>query len=108
MAKDVLRDVIISTDHLVSLQSIQNCVCNAFAITRNELLSNTRIRTIAVARQVAMYLSKDLTGYSYAEIGKVFGNRDHSTVVHAVKNVRRKMSTDINFNNSIKDLRASL
>ncbi len=108
MAKDVLSDVIVSNDHLVTLQSIQKCVCNAFAITRNELLSNTRIRTIAVARQVAMYLSKDLTGYSYAEIGKVFGNRDHSTVVHAVKNVRNKMSTDINFSNSIKDLRASL
>lgn len=108
MAKSVLNDVIVSDNHFVTLQSIQDCVCNAFSISVNELLSNTRIRTVAVARQVAMYLSKELTSYSYAEIGKVFGNRDHSTVVHAVKNVKNKISADRSFRNSIKALQTSL
>lgn len=108
MANDVLNDVMITKHRVITLQSIQDCVCHAFAITLDDMLSTTRVRTVAIARQIAMYLSKELTEHSYSEIGKIFGERDHSTVVHAVKNIKNKMFTDRSFNNNIEKLRKSL
>lgn len=80
-------------------------MCSVFAINLTDMLSSTRVRSVVIARQIAMYLSKELTNYSYSEIGKVFGNRDHSTVIHAVKNIKDRISTDSGFNSNIENLK---
>lgn len=105
MAKEVLKDVMGVQKQFVSLQTIQNQVCSVFAINLTDMLSSTRVRSVVIARQIAMYLSKELTNYSYSEIGKVFGNRDHSTVIHAVKNIKDRISTDSGFNSNIENLK---
>ncbi len=108
MIKDVLDDLPIAKEHTVSLQSIQSQVCGSFSISLSEMLSQTRIKTVAVARQVAMYLTKELTNYSYSEIGKLFGNRNHSTVIYAVKSIKNRIREDFNFLKSIESLKKSL
>ena len=105
MASDVLKDIVGVSKQFISLQTIQNQVCSAFAIDLADMLSSTRVRSIVIARQVAMYLSKELTNHSYSEIGKVFGNRDHSTVIHAVKSIRDKIDFDHGLNSSIESIK---
>jgi chromosomal replication initiator protein len=81
-----------STDAL-SVSSIQRLSAEYFNITLSKLLSNKKDRVFSYPRQIAMYLSRKLTDASYKEIGKAFGNKDHSTIIYAVKRIeaeRRK------------------
>ena len=71
------------------------------------MLSNRRSRIVARPRQIAMYLSKTCTTKSLPEIGKLFGGRDHTTVIHAVKKVESLYKTDISFSEHIKVLKKS-
>lgn len=108
MVRNVLSDLPTAKNNFVSIETIQNSVCGSFSIGLSDMLSTTRIKTVSIARQVAMYLSKELTDYSYSEIGKLFGNRDHSTVVHAVKSIKNRIDTDSNFSENINALKKSL
>ena len=108
MVKEVLGNQLLAKDRTISLTSIQNIVSDAFSVNLSDILSSTRIHSVAIARQVAMYLSRVLTDYSYAEIGKNFGDRDHSTVVHAVKSIKNKMDTNYCFRTNIEKIRQSL
>ena len=90
--KIILKDVH-SNNKVISIDKIQNVTSNFFSINLQEMLSQRRSRPLARPRQIAMYLAKKLTTRSLPEIGRKFANRDHTTVIHAVKTIE-KLSQD--------------
>lgn len=94
MAKDVLRDVIEEKERPVSIEQIQKLVSEQFGLKQQDMKVKKRTRDIAYPRQVAMYLSRTLTNVSLNEIGKNFGGKDHSTVIHATKLIEERMKRD--------------
>ena len=91
----MLRHLIRSGDHKrVRIEDIQRVVARQFNVARNDLLSNRRTQQIVRPRQIAMYLSKVMTPRSLPEIGRRFGGRDHTTVLHAVRKIEDLMSED--------------
>ncbi|MBT9449573.1 chromosomal replication initiator protein DnaA [Akkermansia glycaniphila] len=89
--KDILRE---ETSTQVSIDEIQRRVSEQFDIRLSDMSSRRRTANIAHPRQIAMYLSRQLTGSSLQDIGEAFGGRDHGTVIHAAKTIERKMKTD--------------
>ena len=98
--KIILKDVYNSAK-VISIDKIQNITSNFYSINLSEMLSQRRSRPLARPRQIAMYLAKKLTTRSLPEIGRKFANRDHTTVIHAVK-------TKKNFYKIIQKLRKML
>jgi chromosomal replication initiator protein len=107
-AQDVLRDVLRANDRRVSIEDIQKKVAEHFQIRLSDMSSARRSRSVARPRQVAMYLSKQLTSRSLPEIGRKFGGRDHTTVMHAVKKVDQLMAADSGFAEDVDLLRRML
>lgn len=93
MAKRVLKDMIKESNTQISIESIQNYVCEYFGIDTNKVREKTRKQEIVEARQIAMYLAKQFTDSSLKTIGLHFGGRDHSTVIHAISTVEERMQT---------------
>ncbi len=91
--KNILKDVF-SQAKIVTVDKIQNTVSNYFNITLNDMLSQRRSRPLARPRQIAMFLAKKLTTRSLPEIGRRFANRDHTTVIHAVKTITKLSEKD--------------
>lgn len=87
MTRDVLQDLIRANDRKLTIDEIQRAVADYFNLRLSEMLSQRRARNIARPRQVAMYLAKQLTPRSLPEIGRRFGGRDHTTVMHAVRKI---------------------
>ncbi|MBA1340432.1 MAG: chromosomal replication initiator protein [Pelagibacterales bacterium] len=98
--KMILKDVV-NQVKTVSVDKIQNTVANFFNIPMNEMLSQRRSRPLARPRQIAMYLSKQLTTRSLPEIGRRFANRDHTTVIHAVKTIKKISEQDAEMKKNI-------
>lgn len=94
MAQDVLRDLLRSNERRVTIEEIQRAVVEHFQLKMADMSSTRRARAVARPRQVAMYLAKQLTPRSLPEIGKKFGNRDHTTVMHAVKQIEKLCEED--------------
>ncbi len=92
--QDVLRDLLRANDRRVTIDEIQKKVAEYYSIRLSDMHSPRRARTVARPRQVAMYLCKQLTSRSLPEIGRKFGGRDHTTVLHAVKKVEELMVTE--------------
>ncbi len=103
-AKDALKDLLSLQEKLVSINNIQKTVAEFYKLRVAELLSKKRSRSIARPRQVAMYLSKELTNHSLPEIGDAFGGRDHTTVLHACRKVKSLMDEDSRINNDVDNL----
>ncbi len=93
MAKRVLKDMIQESQTSISIEQIQDYVCDYFGIDTNKVREKTRKQEIVEARQIAMYLSKQFTDSSLKTIGLHFGGRDHSTVIHAISTVEERMQT---------------
>ena len=93
-AQSTLRDVLRPHEQQISLSNIQKTVSDYHRITLSDLLGKKRTRTLVRPRQMAMALAKDLTAHSLPEIGKAFGGRDHTTVMHACKQMREMVETD--------------
>jgi chromosomal replication initiator protein len=104
MTRDVLQDLIRANDRKVTIDAIQRQVADYYNLRLSELLSARRARNIARPRQVAMYLSKRMTARSLPEIGRKFGGRDHTTVMHAVKRVDDLRRTDSSLDDDIHRL----
>jgi chromosomal replication initiator protein len=104
MTRDVLQDLLRANDRKVTIDEIQRQVADYYNLRLSELLSARRARVIARPRQVAMYLSKNLTARSLPEIGRKFGGRDHTTVMHAVKKVDDLRRTDSSLDEDIHRL----
>ena len=92
--QEVLRDLLRASDRRVTIEEIQKKVAEHYNIRLNDMHSPRRARAVARPRQVAMYLSKQLTQRSLPEIGRKFGNRDHTTVMHAVKRIEELKGAD--------------
>lgn len=93
-AQEVLRDLLLVHDRLITLENIQKAVAEYYKMRLSDLLSRRRTRTIARPRQMAMALSKELTEHSLPEIGDAFGGRDHTTVLHACRRIDELCDTD--------------
>ena len=107
MTQDVLKDMLRSIDRKTTIDEIQKKVAEHFNISVKELQSSRRARTVARPRQVAMYLAKQLTSRSLPEIGRKF-DRDHTTVMHAVRKVEELIVEDPNLAENIEILRRTL
>ncbi|WP_138378980.1 chromosomal replication initiator protein DnaA [Luteithermobacter gelatinilyticus] len=94
MTQEVLQDLLRANDRRVTIDEIQRRVADYFNIRLSDLLSSRRARQVARPRQIAMYLSKQMTSKSLPEIGRQFGGRDHTTVMHAVKRIEELRRTD--------------
>ena len=93
-AEEVLRDLLLVHDRLITIENIQKTVAEFYKMRVTDLLSPRRTRTIARPRQMAMALSKELTEHSLPEIGEAFGGRDHTTVLHACRRIEDLCETD--------------
>ena len=92
--QDVLHDLLRANDRKVTIEEIQKKVAEHFNTRLSDMSSARRARAVARPRQVAMYLSKQLTSRSLPEIGRKFGGRDHTTVMHAVSRIESLINSD--------------
>lgn len=107
-AQEVLQDLLRANDRRVTIEEIQKKVAEHYNIKFMDMTSARRARVVARPRQVAMYLAKQLTSRSLPEIGRKFGGRDHTTVMHAVKKIEQLRSTDSAFAEDIDLLKRML
>ncbi len=104
LAEEQLSDILSACRRRITIDEIQRTVCEYYRLDRNEMSSKRRARAVARPRQVAMYLAKVMTPRSYPEIGRKFGGRDHSTVIHAVKLVEQLRGEDSEMDNDVRML----
>jgi chromosomal replication initiator protein len=104
IAKNVLKDMVRNSNSQISIESIQNYVCDYFGIESNKVREKTRKQEVVEARQIAMYLSKKFTKSSLKTIGLHFGGRDHSTVIHAITTIEERMSTSPKHQRILREL----
>ena len=105
---EVLHDILKAHDRRVTIEEIQKKVAEHYSIRLTDMSSARRARAVARPRQVAMFLAKQLTSRSLPEIGRKFGNRDHTTVMHAVSRVSELMQRDGTFAEDVELLRRLL
>ncbi len=108
LIKEALRDLFALQDKLVTIDNIQRSVAGYYKIRMSDMLSKRRNRSVARPRQVAMTLSKELTNHSLPEIGDAFGGRDHTTVLHACKQIHRLRHSSTDIQEDYKNLLRSL
>ena len=108
MAQDVLRDLLRASERRVTIDEIQRRVAEYFNVKMGDMLSARRARSVARPRQIAMYLSKQLTTRSLPEIGRKFGGRDHTTVIHAVRKIEQLREEDPALDEDVDLLRRML
>ena len=104
LAQDILKDIIPLENKKISINQIQKTVSDYYNIKVNFLLSKKRTKDIVLARQVAIYLSRELTDLSLISIGEVFGRRDHTTIIHSYNKIKNKIKKDKSFKNIIDNL----
>lgn len=104
LAEEQLTDILSANRRRITIDEIQRTVCHFYRIDRAEMSSKRRARAVVRPRQVAMYLSKVLTPRSYPEIGRKFGGRDHSTVIHAVRLIEDLRQRDADMDGDVRSL----
>lgn len=105
LAKQTLKSIVKNIESEVGIDYIQKTVSEYFNVSTDELKAKTRKKEIVIARQLAMYFTKDYTNHSLKSIGSHFGGRDHSTVIHALQSVSDMLDTDARFRSSVKELK---
>jgi chromosomal replication initiator protein len=106
--QEVLSDLLRASDRRMSIEEIQRRVAEHYSMRLSDMSSPRRARAVARPRQVAMYLCKQLTTRSLPEIGRKFGGRDHTTVMHAVRKIEELRATDASFAEDVDLLRRML
>ena len=106
--QDVLKDLLRACGRVITVEEIQRQVANYYNLRASDLTSGRRSRNIAWARQIAMFLAKDLTTKSLQDIGRIFGGRDHTTVLYGVRKVSEVLSSDSKMQGDIDLLRRML
>ena len=107
-AQDVLKNLIDSQVRKVTIESIQKAVCEQFGLRQAEIKAKNNSRVIVFPRQIAMYLAKHLTDASLPEIGRQFGGKHHTTVLHSVEKIEEVRKTDKDLNRVLNKLTESL
>jgi hypothetical protein len=99
-------DLVTATNRIMpTIQNIQNVVANNFDITVIDMVSARRTKHLILPRHIALYLAKTLTKFSYPVIGRYFGGRDHSTIIHAVEKIEARMESEQDLKRTIDGLR---
>ncbi|NJS14279.1 MAG: chromosomal replication initiator protein DnaA [Sphingopyxis sp.] len=108
MAEERLAESVRSARPRITIEEIQRSVCSHFKLDKSDMISKRRLRSVARPRQIAMYLAKEMTPRSYPEIGRRFGGRDHSTVIHAVRVIEGLRVSDSEIDADIAAIRRAL
>jgi chromosomal replication initiator protein len=108
LTQDCLADMLRASDRKVTIEEIQRKVAEHYNVRLSDMIGPKRLRTIARPRQVAMYLAKQLTLRSLPEIGRRFGGRDHTTIIHGVRKIEELMATDSQLSDDLLMLRRLL
>jgi chromosomal replication initiator protein len=108
LVQDCLSDILRASDRKLTIEEIQRKVAEHYNIRLSDMIGPKRLRIIARPRQVAMYLAKQLTPRSLPEIGRRFGGRDHTTIMHGVRKIEELMSTDSQLSDDLLRLRRAL
>lgn len=108
LARNVLKDIIGDKKKVVAMDDIQEAVCAQFHVKLAELKSRRRSKTLVHPRQIAMYLCRELTDASYPEIGRQFGGKDHTTIIHACRQVTKAKETDTGLQTTIESLKEQI
>jgi len=108
LTQDCLADILRASDRKVTIEEIQRRVAEHYNIRLSDLIGPKRVRTIARPRQIAMYLAKQLTPRSLPEIGRRFGGRDHTTIMHGVRRIEELKMTDSQLSDDLQLLRRQL
>ena len=104
LAQDVLRNVLQNDDRAVTIEIVQKAVADHYSLKVAELKSKNNSKSVAMPRQIAMYLCKTLTNASLPEIGKSFGGKHHSTVIHSIRKVEAMRQKNGDFNTLIHNM----
>jgi chromosomal replication initiator protein len=104
MVQEALKDILIEREKSITVEKIQMVVADYFNIKISELKSKTRTASLVFPRQIAMHLCRAMTNHSLPKIGKSFGGKDHTTILHACKKIEKKIEEDILFKNKIHHL----
>ncbi|MFT4762600.1 MAG: chromosomal replication initiator protein, partial [Saprospiraceae bacterium] len=108
LAKEVIKNFVKQINKEITVEFIQTLVADHFDVPVDKLAGKTRKRHIVIARQLSMYLAKNLTDKSLKAIGENFGGRDHSTVIYSCKTVQDLMETDMIFKDTVAELEKKL
>src|SRR5690349_5907105 len=109
LAQDAIRNIAKEDEQgVITIQQIQKLVSSTYKLTIDELVSKNNARNISHPRQIAMYLCKHLTKHSYPEIGRAFGGKHHTTVIHSVEKIEALVGTDSTLQRLISELSESL
>ncbi len=107
-AKEVLTDVFDTSNRQIDIPLIKNTVCAHFGINVQDMDSSKRTKNLAHPRQIAMYLSRELTNLSLPKIGENFGKRDHTTVMHAYDKITKEIAKDEEMKNLVNELKSNI
>ncbi len=108
MAKNILKDIIVENSREITIEKIQKTVAEHFQIKTSELKSSKRLKNLVFPRQIAMFICRKMTDLSYPEIGVKFGGKDHSTIIHAIKKIEKKIDEDMHTRMMIEKLMEKL
>lgn len=108
MAKDVLKDILVTNTRVITVEEIQKNVAAHFSVKISDLKSKKRLQALVLPRQIAMYISRQLTDCSFPEIGERFGGKDHSTIIHAIKKIDKQMKENPELEKTINTLTNNL
>ncbi|MEZ4600950.1 MAG: chromosomal replication initiator protein DnaA [Syntrophotaleaceae bacterium] len=108
MAQDILKDILIEKKRELTIEEIQKQVATHFSIKVSDIKSSKRMKALVLPRQIAMYLTRQLTSHSFPEIGEKFGGKDHSTIIHAIKKIEKIMDEDFQVRSTINALKKDL
>ncbi len=104
LAQEVLKGFLNEKEHVITIEMIQKRTAEHYKVKISDLKSKKRNQSIVLPRQVAMYLSRSMTDKSLPEIGRHFGGKDHTTVIHACRNIEKKIKADQSFQNVVDKL----
>lgn len=104
LAKESLKNLLSSSSHIITVEKIQKIICHQYRIKVSQLKSKNNSPQIALPRQIGMYLSKKLTKSSLPEIGKKFGGKHHTTVIHSIRKIDKLIENNSEFNKEINNL----
>ena len=108
LAKDVLRNILDRDDQITTIEMVQRFVANYYQLKIADLKSRSSSRTVALPRQIAMYICRSLTNSSLPQIGKSFGGKHHSTVIHSIRKIEDRRKRDREFNTLINSFLESI
>jgi chromosomal replication initiator protein len=108
LAQDVLAELWGEEDKVITIEHIQRKASEFFGVKLGDMRAKNRTKAVAFPRQIAMYLARQLTHASLAEVGRAFGGKDHTTVLHAVEKIQTLLQDDPKFRKSLDVLTQSI